>query len=72
MYICVCKAVSEKKLIDTTARRGCSVKEACKLLGAGGDCGLCKVELEQKTNELDSREYKNVSRKESLIKEFPV
>jgi bacterioferritin-associated ferredoxin len=42
MYVCVCKAVTDKEVraaIDGGARSVCEVTAAC---AAGGDCGACR------------------------------
>lgn len=46
MYICVCKAVSDKEvrqLIQAGARTAAELERQC---GAGGDCGSCISDLE--------------------------
>ncbi len=47
MYVCVCKAVSDKELrqiIEGGARSAAEVERSC---GAGGDCGSCVGEIEE-------------------------
>lgn len=46
MYVCVCKAVSDKEirqLIQGGARSTAEIERQC---GAGGDCGSCVGDLE--------------------------
>ena len=41
MYICICKAVTEKKIRDMAIDRGMSAQEICSRLGVASDCGQC-------------------------------
>lgn len=42
MYICICKAVSERRIGDTVAREGVtSFRELRQRLGVGTVCGRC-------------------------------
>ena len=40
MYICICKAISDKQL-EEVAKTCHSTKEICKKLGLGSECGSC-------------------------------
>ena len=40
MYICICKAITDKQLEDAH-KAGKTFKEACRLLGIGSECGTC-------------------------------
>lgn len=41
MYVCVCKAVSEKKVQQLVAEGACSMRELKQCLGVGSQCGKC-------------------------------
>jgi len=47
MYICVCKAITEKQ-IQEAAQTSSTMKEAFKKLGLGSDCGMCVKETMSK------------------------
>ena len=44
MYICVCKAITEKQVEEAT-KNSASLNEACKKLGVGSECGICLQEV---------------------------
>lgn len=47
MYVCVCRAVTEREIkasIDGGATTVAAVTRACR---AGGDCGACRGEIEE-------------------------
>ena len=41
MYICVCKAVSDRDIHDAVRNGAHTVKHLRDTLGVGKDCGLC-------------------------------
>ncbi|MBR1376155.1 MAG: (2Fe-2S)-binding protein [Cardiobacteriaceae bacterium] len=41
MYICICRAISEKKVKESVKEGKKSIKELCNSLGAGNECGKC-------------------------------
>lgn len=40
MYICICKAITDKQL-EEAKKTTKNFKEICKKLGVGSDCGAC-------------------------------
>jgi bacterioferritin-associated ferredoxin len=48
MYLCICKAVSEKQVEDLLMKGRKSLDEISAECGAGTDCGTCRTRLEQK------------------------
>lgn len=49
MYICICKAITDKQLQETS--KSCSsFDEVCKRLGIGSDCGSCLQDAAIKHN----------------------
>lgn len=40
MYVCVCKAITDKQIEEAT-KTSASFAEACKKLGVGSECGVC-------------------------------
>lgn len=45
MYICLCKGITEQKIIEEVNRnQNASVKEIARRLGLGSDCGICLTE----------------------------
>jgi len=41
MYICVCKAVTDKAIRNLVADGACSMRELKQCLGVGSQCGKC-------------------------------
>lgn len=41
MYICVCKAVTDKAIRQQVAQGLCSMRELKQCLGVGSQCGKC-------------------------------
>jgi len=49
MYICICKAITDKQLQE--ASKSCTnFDEVCKRLGIGSDCGACLQDAASKHN----------------------
>jgi bacterioferritin-associated ferredoxin len=42
MIVCVCKRVSDKKILNVIQDGACSVDQVTECCGAGGDCGSCR------------------------------
>ena len=47
MYVCVCRAVSDRKIRQAVAAGACSVRELKDGLGVGSMCGRCVPEARQ-------------------------
>jgi bacterioferritin-associated ferredoxin len=45
MYVCVCKAVTDKQIVKTIESGVCSRRELTNCLGIGRDCGKCNKEV---------------------------
>ena len=45
MYICVCKAVTDKQLVNAIESGVCTRRELTQCLGVGKDCGKCNKEV---------------------------
>lgn len=41
MYVCVCRAINERKLRETIRSGACSVQSVNQCTGLGGVCGRC-------------------------------
>ena len=41
MYICICRAINERKIKETLDAGASSWQEISNILGAGQDCGKC-------------------------------
>jgi bacterioferritin-associated ferredoxin len=41
MYICVCKAVSDKRIRNAVSEGACSLRDLSRELGVGTCCGKC-------------------------------
>lgn len=42
MLVCLCRAVSHRKILNVIQDGAESVEEVTRCCGAGGDCGACK------------------------------
>ena len=47
MYVCICKAVSEKDLMETMKTCGRNLREVQKSCGAATNCGACLEKVEK-------------------------
>ncbi len=45
MYVCICRAVREKHILNVIQNGARSVDEVEAACGAGGDCGSCREEI---------------------------
>lgn len=63
MYICLCKAVTDKDLesLFNTGKLS-SLKEACNRLGVGSDCGTCLLKADEFISEKAGRHSQNPKR----------
>ena len=46
MYVCICKAITDKQL-EEARNSSKSIKDVCKTLGLGSECGSCLQEAIQ-------------------------
>ncbi len=65
MYICICKGITEKMLMDQIGGHNHSQDQILKNLGIGDSCGACVVDAMKKIldnqNNLDSKTKKSDS-----------
>ena len=65
MYICICKGITEKMLMDQIGSNHRSEDQILKNLGIGDSCGSCVVDAVKKIlenqNKLDSKNKKSDS-----------
>ena len=47
MYVCICRAVTDKEVESVIHEGAQSVADVTRACGAGGDCGSCQGEIEQ-------------------------
>mgnify|MGYP003890220873 CR=1 FL=1 len=47
MLVCICKGVSDRKLVEEIRRGSRTVKELRECCGAGSDCGSCIRSIQQ-------------------------
>jgi bacterioferritin-associated ferredoxin len=47
MYICVCKAVTDKQIRHAVNEGICTRKELFQCFGVGGDCGKCNKHVKK-------------------------
>ena len=45
MFICLCRAISQKKLLTVIQEGAKTVEDVTARCGAGGDCGSCKMQI---------------------------
>ena len=48
MYICVCKAITERQLESAINEGLCTRKQLFECFGLGGDCGKCNKDIHQR------------------------
>ena len=51
MYICVCKAVTDKQLRAAIDNGICTRRQLTQCLGVGKDCGKCNKEVRELLNQ---------------------
>jgi bacterioferritin-associated ferredoxin len=51
MYVCVCKAVTDKQLVSVIESGVCTRRELTHCLGVGKDCGKCNKEVKNLLNQ---------------------
>lgn len=49
MYVCICKAITDKQLEDAQ-KSSMSLREVCNNLGLGSECGACIQEAVEIVN----------------------
>jgi bacterioferritin-associated ferredoxin len=47
MFVCVCKAVTDREVKRVIEAGACTVAEVTRQCGAGGDCGACRGMIEE-------------------------
>ena len=47
MYVCVCRAVTDRTVAETIDGGAHTVEAVTKACGAGGDCGACRGKIEE-------------------------
>lgn len=45
MYVCVCKAVTDRQLTEAINKGVCSRRQLMQCTGAGGVCGKCTASI---------------------------
>lgn len=51
MYICVCKAVTDKQIKQAIDNGACSCRQLYQCTGAGNVCGKCASQIKQLLDE---------------------
>jgi bacterioferritin-associated ferredoxin len=47
MYVCICRAVTDKQVKATIQAGATTVEEVARACGAGGDCGGCQGMIDE-------------------------
>jgi bacterioferritin-associated ferredoxin len=47
MYICVCKAVTDKQITNAIHEGMCTSRQLFQCFGVGGDCGKCSRHVKE-------------------------
>lgn len=50
MYICVCKAVTDKQITNAIIEGACTHKQLINCFGVGRDCGKCNQHIKELIN----------------------
>lgn len=61
MYVCLCKAVSERKVLATIRAGARSVSDVGRRCGAGTDCGACRARVCDMIDDEEEREKQSFS-----------
>ncbi|MAX66149.1 MAG: (2Fe-2S)-binding protein [Bacteriovoracaceae bacterium] len=64
MYICICKAITDKQL-EEAQKSSKTIREVCNNLGLGSECGACMQEAVQMIKKANNASQKNSSNKKS-------
>ena len=51
MYVCICRAVTEKQVQSTLEKGATTIAEVTRACGAGSDCGGCLGAIEEMIEE---------------------
>jgi bacterioferritin-associated ferredoxin len=51
MYVCVCKAVTDKQIKIALDKGACTRRQVYQCTGAGGVCGKCTSQIKQMLDE---------------------
>jgi bacterioferritin-associated ferredoxin len=47
MYVCICKAVTDKQIKLAIEQGACTRRQVCQSTGAGNVCGKCSCQIKQ-------------------------
>ncbi|WP_026317690.1 (2Fe-2S)-binding protein [Algicola sagamiensis] len=62
MYVCICKAVTDRQ-IKKAMEAGCtSMREIKSCLGVGSQCGKCVIEASQMVNDFQEKGEQSVKK----------
>lgn len=51
MYVCVCKAVTDRQITEAISRGACNRRQLMECTGAGGVCGKCTASFKAMLDE---------------------
>ncbi|MBD65563.1 MAG: (2Fe-2S)-binding protein [Halobacteriovoraceae bacterium] len=69
MYVCICKAITDKQIEEAT-KTSANFNEACKKLGLGSECGVCLQDAINSYRQNHKQQHK--AQDSSKIKKSPV
>lgn len=58
MYVCICKAITDKQL-EEVQKTSKSLRDICKNLGLGTECGACVQDAIQFLNNANAQQQKS-------------
>lgn len=47
MYVCLCKGITDRALREAASRGISDIRQACRELGVGSECGQCKQQVRE-------------------------
>ena len=56
MIVCICKKVSDRRVLEVAQRNNGSVRKVCDLTGACTDCGSCGMDVKELCRRATSRD----------------
>ncbi len=66
MIVCLCRGVSQKKVLEVIDSGARSVSEIARSCGAGSDCGSCVPMLQQMLDAKSSDKHPSAARPQSV------
>lgn len=67
MYVCICRGITEKQLMDELTKSHGNDQEVLRRLGVGESCGICLIDAIQTLNKDRDFNYQSSCSSDSKI-----